>query len=91
MGSSGCEGRRWKGGETTDKASVNFINGLVRCSAAQLIQPVNPCLSHYIGATSLPLCQDRQPRDVDRTLVKGQGREKNMNRSNELKQTKIQM
>lgn len=33
MGGSGREGERWRGGETTDKDSVNFINGLVRVPA----------------------------------------------------------
>lgn len=28
--------------------TVNFINSLVRCSAAQLIQAVNSCTSHFI-------------------------------------------
>lgn len=37
-----------------DKGSVKFINSLVRCSAAQLIQAVNSCLSRFIGATSQP-------------------------------------
>lgn len=48
MGGNGCEGKRWRGGETTNKNSVNFINSLVRCRAAQLIQAVNSCMSHFI-------------------------------------------
>lgn len=36
----------------TDDCAVCFINSLVHCSAVRLIQTVNSCLSHFIGATA---------------------------------------
>lgn len=68
-------GREWRRREipSTDKGSVSFINGPVHCSAAQLIQAGNFCLSHFIWATShaqiQPVSTDTQVRQ-DRLLAK---------------------
>lgn len=37
--------------------AVSFINSVIRCGAAQLIQTVNSYLSLFTGATSRPSCQ----------------------------------
>lgn len=79
MDGSGSERKRWRkwrGREipTTDKGSVSFINSLVHCSAAQLIQAVNSCLSHFIGATSHPPCQSWQPSEARKVASYGWGK-----------------
>lgn len=56
---------------STDEGSVSFINSLVLCSAAQLIQPVNSCLSHFIGATSQRPVSPDNPVNQRRFLVGG--------------------
>lgn len=55
--------RERDGGEVKPpiKTLSTLLTALSVCSAAQLIQAVNSCVSHFIWAASLSPCQDRQP------------------------------
>lgn len=78
MGGSGREGGRWRGGETTDKDSVNFINGLVRVQRC----PINsgskfPHVTFHLSHVTFTLSGQTAERSETGRQLKVRGRGKN--------------